>query len=99
MKLRVKLGSGISVDTDLGTVQGDSVASKQFSRSFPSFGSMSLDDFKTSFSAKGWLWEIETDASVSSEEPAEASEPEPEPKKKKKGIFSKSNDGEKNAGD
>ena len=97
MKFRIKLGSGISVDTDLGTVQGDTVARKQFCRSVPSFASMSLDEFKTTFSAKGWLWEIETDVSVSSEEPAEVSEPEP--KKKKKGIFSKSNDGEKNAGD
>jgi len=111
MKFRVNIGSGITINTDSGSAGGDSSGCRQFGRSFPDFKDMDLDDLKQKISAKGWslsAWVDVTDQEAPQQETKKVEESEPEDSKpdkskpvskKKKGIFSKSDDGEKKDGD
>jgi len=92
MKFSLKIGSGINIDTDRGTVEGDSSGASQFQRTIPGFSSMSWEDLQDAMSFRGWDWTTSLEVK---------SDPEPEVKEKpkKKGVFSKSKDDEEKVGD
>ena len=92
MKIKVSLGSGITVDTEKSSVTGDSAGRKLFMRGIADFSTISSEDLVDALSNRGWLWS-DFEASVE-EEPEPSSKP-----KKKSGIFSKSKDNEEKVGD
>jgi len=97
MKFSLNIGSGVNIDTVLGTAEGDSSGARSFKRSFPLFTSLSWEDLQVEMTGKGWTWSTSLESKVADPEP----DPEPvvKTKSKKKGVFSKSKDDEEKVGD
>ena len=56
MKFSLNLASGIRVDTNLGTVQGDSSGVKTFKRWFPDFNVIAWEELEEKMSGKNVTW-------------------------------------------